>query len=103
MNFIIPALQSADTFPQAVACAPRRCGGGKVSAGGASFRFRGEGLPSVLGGSVRALGWLYFAVQLALMGRYLHLETTSRGCLAFSYMRGIYGRYIVPTTVFSEI
>lgn len=73
MNFIIPALQSADTFPQAVACAPRRCGGGKVSAGGASFRFRGVALPSVLGGSVRALGWLYFAVQLALMGRYLQL------------------------------
>lgn len=72
MNFIIPALQSADTFPQAVACAPRRCGGGKVSAGGASFRFRGVALPSVLGGSVRTLGWLYFAVQLALMGRYLH-------------------------------
>lgn len=74
MNFIIPALQSADTFPQAVACAPRRCGGGKVSAGGASFRFRGVALPSVLGGSVRTLGWLYFAVQLALMGRYLHQE-----------------------------
>ena len=71
MNFIIPALQSADTFPQAVACAPRRCGGGKVSAGGASFRFRGVALLSVLGGSVRTLGWLYFAVQLALMGRYL--------------------------------
>lgn len=75
MNFIIPALQSADTFPQAVACAPRRCGGGKVSAGGASFRFRGVALPSVLGGSVRTLGWLYFAVQLALMGRYLQVAT----------------------------
>lgn len=68
MTFIIPALQSADTFPQAVACAPRRCGGGKVSAG-ATFRFQGVALLSVLGGSIWALGWLYFAVQLALMGR----------------------------------
>ena len=36
MNSIIPTLQSADTFPQApfhCACAPRRCGGGKVTAG----------------------------------------------------------------------
>ena len=41
MNSIIPTLQSADTFPQAVACAPRRCGGGKVSAGWGSFRFWG--------------------------------------------------------------
>lgn len=49
MTFMIPALQSADTFPQAKACAPRRCGGGKVSAGwgylllsrrGSPFRFR---------------------------------------------------------------
>lgn len=79
MNFIIPALQSADTFPQAVACAPRRCGGGKVSAGGASFRFRGVALLSVLGGSVRTLGWLYFAVQLALMGRYLHTSSGASG------------------------
>ena len=69
--FIIPVLQSADTFPQAVACAPHCCGGGKVSAGEAAFCFQGVALLSVLGGSVWALGWLYFAVQLALMGRYL--------------------------------
>lgn len=62
MNFIIPALQSADTFPQAVACAPRRCGGGKVSAGwgllplswcGSPFRFR----------------WLCLGVRVALFCR----------------------------------
>ena len=43
----------------------------KSRRGGASFRFHGVALLSVLGGSVWALGWLYFAVQLALMGRYL--------------------------------
>ena len=62
MTFMIPALQSADTFPQAKACAPRRCGGGKVSAGwgylllsrrGSPFRFR----------------WLCLGVRVALFCR----------------------------------
>ena len=56
MTFMIPALQSADTFPQAKACAPRRCGGGKVSAGG--YR-----------GSPFRFGWLCLGVSVALFCR----------------------------------
>ena len=45
----------------------------KSRQGGATFRFQGVAFLFVLGGSVWALDcWLYFAVQLALRGRYLH-------------------------------
>ena len=56
MNFIILALQSADTFPQAVACAPRRCGGGKVSAGWGGIRCLGGAALSVRVRLFRRLG-----------------------------------------------
>lgn len=81
MNFIIPALQSADTFPQAVACAPRRCGGGKVSAGwgllplswcGSPFRFR----------------WLCLGVRVALFCRAVgsHGAVFTVGSVIFAFL-----------------
>ena len=71
---IQPNLAIRRTFPQVKPALRAAVGGGKVRRGGATFRFRGVALPSVLGGSVWALGWLYFAVQLVLMGRYLHKD-----------------------------
>ena len=62
MTFMIPALQSADTFPQAKACAPRRCGGGKVSAGWGYFLLSRRGTPF-------RFRWLCLGVRVALFCR----------------------------------
>lgn len=62
MTFMIPALRSADTFPQAKACAPRRCGGGKVSAGWGYLLLSRRGSPS-------RFRWPCLGVSVALFCR----------------------------------